>query len=133
MAASQPGDNTATAMNSVVVDLDDYDWEGTGPHAPFRDDGDLRGARGGTDEEPQFRCCPEKRGTYAGLMEKIPYLKTSASRPSSSCPYSSLTTKDAPPGKANYWGYAPVSFFAPHSGYSSGRTTPALSTNSAIW
>ncbi len=30
MAASQPGDNTATAMKSVVADLDDYDWEGDG-------------------------------------------------------------------------------------------------------
>jgi glycogen operon protein len=25
----------------------------------------------------------------------------------------------APPGRVNYWGYAPVSFFAPHQGYSS--------------
>jgi isoamylase len=28
---------------------------------------------------------------------------------------------DAPPGLVNYWGYAPVSFFAPHQGYSSSR------------
>jgi isoamylase len=27
--------------------------------------------------------------------------------------------QDAPPGRVNYWGYAPVSFFAPHQGYSS--------------
>jgi hypothetical protein len=27
--------------------------------------------------------------------------------------------QDAPPGKRNYWGYAPVSFFAPHQAYSS--------------
>jgi len=26
--------------------------------------------------------------------------------------------QDAPPGLVNYWGYAPVSFFAPHAGYS---------------
>ena len=30
---------------------------------------------------------------------------------------------DAPPGRVNYWGYAPVSFFAPHPGYSA-RTDP---------
>jgi isoamylase len=29
---------------------------------------------------------------------------------------------DAPPGITNYWGYSPVSFFAPHSGYSSVRS-----------
>ena len=27
--------------------------------------------------------------------------------------------QDAPPGLVNYWGYAPVSFFAPHQAYSS--------------
>src|SRR5262249_17953315 len=28
---------------------------------------------------------------------------------------------DAPPGLVNYWGYAPVSFFAPHQGWSASR------------
>ena len=27
--------------------------------------------------------------------------------------------QDAPPGRTNYWGYSPVSFFAPHQAYSS--------------
>src|SRR4030095_10505375 len=27
--------------------------------------------------------------------------------------------QDSPPGRVNYWGYAPVSFFAPHQAYSS--------------
>ena len=29
--------------------------------------------------------------------------------------------QDCPPGLVNYWGYAPVSFFAPHQAYSSRR------------
>jgi glycogen operon protein len=29
--------------------------------------------------------------------------------------------QDCPPGKINYWGYAPISFFAPHQAYSSRR------------
>ena len=28
-------------------------------------------------------------------------------------------SQDCPPGRVNYWGYAPVSFFAPHQAYSS--------------
>jgi glycogen operon protein len=28
-------------------------------------------------------------------------------------------TQDCPPGLFNYWGYVPISFFAPHHGYSS--------------
>src|SRR5258708_36239094 len=27
--------------------------------------------------------------------------------------------QDGPPGLGNYWGYQPLSFFAPHDGYSS--------------
>jgi isoamylase len=27
--------------------------------------------------------------------------------------------QDAPPGQVNYWGYAPISFLAPHHAYSS--------------
>ena len=34
--------------------------------------------------------------------------------------------QDAPSGRINYWGYAPVSFFAPHQAYSS-RAGPARS------
>jgi isoamylase len=29
--------------------------------------------------------------------------------------------QDCPPGRVNYWGYAPISFFAPHQAYSSRR------------
>ena len=34
-------------------------------------------------------------------------------------PVFQFDAQDCPPGKSNYWGYAPVSFFAPHQAYSS--------------
>jgi glycogen operon protein len=34
--------------------------------------------------------------------------------------------QDCPPGKTNYWGYAPVSFFAPHQAYSSQKSSLAV-------
>jgi glycogen operon protein len=34
-------------------------------------------------------------------------------------PVFQFDAQDCPPGKVNYWGYAPVSFFAPHQAYSS--------------
>jgi isoamylase len=55
-----------------------------------------------------------KRGTYAGLIEKIPYLQDSASPPSSCCRCSS-STAGRPPGRVNYWGYAPVSRSSPRT------------------
>ena len=39
---------------------------------------------------------------------------TSASPRSSCCRSSSSTPRTCPPGMVNYWGYQPVSFFAPH-------------------
>ncbi len=34
-------------------------------------------------------------------------------------PVYQFDAQDAPAGLENYWGYSPMSFFAPHSGYSS--------------
>ena len=42
----------------------------------------------------------------------------SESQLSNSCRCSSSILKTLPPGLTNYWGYGPVSFFAPHLGYS---------------
>lgn len=61
----------------------------------------------------------EKRGTYAGLIEKIPYLKDLGITAVELLPVYHFDEQDAPPGFRNYWGYVPVSFFAPHPAYSS--------------
>ena len=62
-----------------------------------------------------------KRGTYAGLIEKIPYLKTLGITAVELLPVQQFDDQDAPGGLTNYWGYSPVAFFAPHSAYSSRR------------
>jgi glycogen operon protein len=59
------------------------------------------------------------RGTYAGLIQKIPYLKELGVTAVELMPVFQFDSQDGPPGKTNYWGYAPVSFFAPHQAYSS--------------
>ena len=61
------------------------------------------------------------RGTYAGLIEKIPYLKQLGITAVEMLPVFQFDAQDCPPGRTNYWGYAPVSFFAPHVAYSSRR------------
>ena len=61
----------------------------------------------------------EKRGTYAGLIEKIPYLKDLGITAVELMPVFQFDAQDAPAGLENYWGYSPMSFFAPHGGYSS--------------
>ena len=75
-AASQPGDNCAQAMKGVVVDLGAYDWEGDTPiQRPFVDAAIYEAHVRGFTRHPTSGVTPALRGTYAGLIEKIPYLK----------------------------------------------------------
>jgi glycogen operon protein len=60
-----------------------------------------------------------KRGTYAGLIEKIPYLQALGITIVELLPVQQFDPQDAPPGRTNYWGYSPIGFFAPHRDYSS--------------
>jgi isoamylase len=119
-AAKRPGDTTATAMKSVVVDRDAYDWE---------EDARLRrpSARTiiyemhlrGFTRHPSSGLSEKTRGTYAGLIEKIPHLQQLGVTAVELLPVFQFDPQDCPPGKINYWGYAPVAFFAPHQAYSS--------------
>lgn len=119
-AASEEGDNTAAAMKSVVADLDDYDWEGdTLLMHPFSATVIYETHVAGLTRNPNSGVAIEIRGTYAGLIEKIPYLKELGITAVELLPVFQFDEQDAPAGRTNYWGYAPVSFFAPHSQYSS--------------
>ncbi len=119
-SARQEGDHVATAMKSVVVDPVAYDWEGDVPlglpsSRTIIYEMHVRG----------FTCHPSSgvgdktRGTYAGLKEKIPYLQQLGITAVELLPVFQFDAQDCPSGKINYWGYAPVSFFAPHQAYSS--------------
>lgn len=121
-AARHPGDNCATAMKSVVVDPSTYDWEGDTPlkRPSSRTIIYEMHVRGFT-RHPSSGLKEHLRGTYAGLIEKIPYLKKLGITAVELLPVFQFDPQDCPPGKVNYWGYAPVSFFAPHQGYSSRR------------
>jgi glycogen operon protein len=119
-AASREGDNTAMAMKSVVVDTSEYDWEGDKPlhHPAARTIVYETHVRGFTRHPSS--AVPEKiRGTYAGLIHKIPYLKELGITAVELLPIFQFDVQDCPSGLMNYWGYAPISFFAPHQGYSS--------------
>jgi isoamylase len=119
-AASQPGENAAAAMKSVVVDTRAYDWEGDAPlkRPPSQTIVYEMHVRGFT-RHPSSGVDESKRGTYAGLVEKIPYLQDLGITAVELLPVFQFDAQDCPPGRVNYWGYAPVSFFAPHHAYSS--------------
>jgi glycogen operon protein len=122
--ASRPGENTARAMKSVVAGLGRYDWEGDQPlKRPFAQIIIYELHVGGFTKHPSSGVAKEKRGTFAGLIEKIPYLADLGVTAVELLPVFQFDVQDAPPGLVNYWGYSPVSFFAPHQGYSS-QTDP---------
>jgi glycogen operon protein len=119
-AATGPGDNTATAMKSVVVDPSVYDWDGDAPlrRPSARTIVYEMHVRGFT-RHPSSGVGEKTRGTFAGLIEKIPYLQQLGITAVELLPVFQFDAQDCPPGKVNYWGYTPVSFFAPHAAYSS--------------
>src|SRR6201998_1089977 len=119
-AARHEGDNAATAMKSVVVDPLAYDWEGDTPlHTPASRTIIYEMHVRGFTRHPSSGVSESTRGTYAGLIEKIPYLQQLGITAVELLPVFHFDAQDAPRGLVNYWGYAPVSFFSPHHGYSS--------------
>ena len=119
-AARRQGDNAASAMKSVVVDPHTYDWEGDSPlhHPSSRTIIYEMHVRGFT-RHPSSGVSEQTRGTYSGVIEKIPYLHQLGITAVELMPVFQFDAQDAPTGQVNYWGYSPVSFFAPHQGYCS--------------
>ncbi len=67
----------------------------------------------------------EYPGTYLGVIDKIPYLKSLGITAVELMPVHEFPILDIhgrEPATTNYWGYDPLSFFAPHRGYAVGDT-----------
>jgi isoamylase len=124
IAARDKGDNASSAMKSVVVDPRTYDWEGDAPlQRPASRTIIYEMHVAGFTRHPSSGVSEKKRGTYAGLIEKIPYLQQLGITAVELLPVFQFDAQDAPPGRVNHWGYAPISYFSPHQAYSSHRDT----------
>jgi isoamylase len=65
----------------------------------------------------------EHPGTYLGVIEKIPYLKSLGVTAVELMPVNEFPIRDIEgriPARKNYWGYDPLAFFSPHRGYAAG-------------
>lgn len=119
---SRWGESTGadTVYHARVV-RDTFDWgDFHGPHIPFQDmviyelhvRGFTRHASSGVRQP----------GTFAGLMEKIPYLKKLGVNAVELMPvfeFDEMAEERQFDGKTllNYWGYNTVCYFAPNTGY----------------
>ena len=70
----------------------------------------------GFTKNPNSGVDPSRAGTYAGLVQKIPYLKDVGITIVELMP---IFQRD--PQEGDYWGYMPLNFFSPHAQYASTR------------
>lgn len=116
-AAVLPGDNCHKSIRSVVIDPKTYDWEDDRPlNHPFAKSVIYELHVAGFTKSPSSKVAKDLRGTYRGLIEKIPYLQDLGVTSVELMPCHQYDPTDAPSG-LNYWGYSPIAFFAPHTAY----------------
>jgi glycogen operon protein len=113
------------SLRARIAPVDDYDWAGDTPLGrPLAESVIYELHVGGFTRHPS--CGVETPGTYAGIVEKIPYLKSLGVTDVELLPVLAFDVQDVPAAAAaiglrNYWGYSPVAFFAPHAGYAVGE------------
>jgi len=115
-------DNLHTSMRSIVVDYSNYDWEGDkAPETPIEKTVVYEMHVGGfTLDKSSGVKAP---GTFAGLIEKIPYLVKLGITAVELLPVFQFDPEEvsgvSPDGQklSNYWGYSTLGFFTPHSDY----------------
>jgi isoamylase len=121
-AACGPDDNLAASMRSVVIATSGYDWEGDRPlNRPMSQSIIYEMHVRGFTRSPSSGC--QNAGTFAGIIEKIPYLKELGITAVELLPIFDFDHTEvkqiSPNGQplTNYWGYDPFSFFAPQCWY----------------
>lgn len=119
MACEFGVDNVGHSFLGAVVDHKGFDWQETGHISrPLSETVIYEMHVKGFTANPNSGVSPEKRGTYLGVIEKIPYLKELGVTAVELMPIHQFDPQDVPPNSpANYWGYSPINFFAPHSDY----------------
>ena len=120
VAARSRRDDASTALKSVLADPAAYDWEDDRPpRIPFTKTVIYEVHVGNFTRHPNSGIEVSRRGTFAGLIEKIPYLRDLGVTALELLPVFAFDEEAAPEGRRNVWGYQPLSFFAPHPSYSS--------------
>jgi isoamylase len=121
-AAGRPGDNVRRSLRSVVAATGDFDWEGDRPLGRPERRGLIYELHvGGFTRDPGSGVPEDARGTYAGLIAKIPYLLDLGVTAVELLPIHAFDPQDAPAGLVNVWGYSTLGFFAPHPLFSRDR------------
>lgn len=112
-AAIGPGTNAGRApLGLIAADREWFDWAGDRRPRHEADAVIYEVHVRGFTAHPSSGVAEGRRGTFAGLIDKIPYLVELGVTVIELMPVFQFD-----PGEGNYWGYNPISFFAPNSAY----------------
>jgi glycogen operon protein len=114
-AASRPGSNAGQApLGRLVGAGEKFDW-GQERRPRHQSDTIIYELHvGGFTKNANSGVSPDRCGTFAGVIEKIPYLKDLGITAVELMP-----VFQCDPQEGSSWGYMPLNFFAPHHGYGS--------------
>ena len=118
--ATGPSPNAHACLKAVVCERDLFDFQAhPRPRHSWQRTVIYELHVGGFTRREDAGVAVEHRGTYLGLIEKLPYLKELGITAVELLPVFCFDPADAPPGRDNVWGYSPLSWFTPHQGYCS--------------
>jgi isoamylase len=121
-AAEQFGSNAGKAPLGVIhTNHVSFDWENDRSPRHTHDTIIYELHVRGFTRRPNSGVSPEKRGTFAGIIEKIPYLKELGVTA-----VELLPIHQCDPQEGSYWGYMTLNFFSPHHEYGSTRVPEEL-------
>jgi glycogen operon protein len=112
-AARQPGPNDGRATLGVLPNsAEAFDWGNTPPPRHTHDTIVYELHVKGFTARANSGVAAAKRGTFLGLIDKIPYLKELGVTV-----VELLPVQQFDPQEGNYWGYMTLNFFYPHRAY----------------
>ena len=115
------GHNTSCCLKAVVSERDGFDFAAAPrPRHTWRETVIYELHVGGFTRGHGAPVPAGKRGTLLGLCHLLPYLKSLGVTAVELLPVQVFDPEDAPEGRQNYWGYAPINWFSLHPGYVTG-------------
>jgi isoamylase len=116
--ATGPSTNAHACLKAVVTERDGFDFQAhPRPRNSWQRTVIYELHVGSFTKRPDSGVDERLRGTYLGLIEKLPYLKGLGITAIELLPIFAFDPADAPPGRDNVWGYSPLNWFTPHPGY----------------
>lgn len=126
------------------IGIPEFDWEEDAPpHIPYEESVIYRAHVRGLTRHASSGVA--SRGTFAGVVEKIPYLKELGITTLELLPVAEFQEimmpeytdgnpygKPEPTGKINYWGYAPAFLYAPKASYAGKGNHPVTELKTLV-